>query len=347
MKNYYRNITNFTKENMKAVITALMLAIAVICVVIITANNEDVKACDNEMSEETVLVEKSTFAEVMEEITVGIKANNSELHMLGNNEKETNTENTTEVKQSEKQTTEETNLKTAEEKKSNKTKKKKVSAYNKVNQTVYVIYNVNVRDSANGNKVGYLYAGDKVKRTGVGTNGWSRIEYDGKTSYVYSYYLTTNKAQITEGIKTQEVQSATVSASLGKVSNKLGIKVTSEDYKWFLQIVQAEAGNQDEKGRILVANTIINRVKSSDFPSTITGVIFQKSGGTYQFSPVKNGTIYSVNVDQTTINCVNRALNGENYSSEVLYFSSEHSAYSWHNTSLAYLFTYGAHAFYR
>ena len=54
-----------------------------------------------------------------------------------------------------------------------------------------------------------------------------------------------------------------------------------------LRIVQAEAGICDDKGKILVANVIINRVKSSRFPGNVRDVVYQRS----QFSPVSNGTI--------------------------------------------------------
>ncbi len=325
MNKYYKNITNFTKKNIKLISTLCMIAIAVVCVMVIDFSTDEAVMANtqeenySEMSADYI---EAAAAVIETRVTQYVKT------------------------AFEKTTTEAVTLESTVQQKK-KTAKAKSKVYKAVNENAYVIYNVNVRDNANGNKVGYLEAGDKVKRTAVGNNGWSQIEYEGKKAYVYTYYLTTNKAAITKGIQAPKVESASINKSGSNVDNALGLFISEEDYTWLLKIVQAEAGNQDEKGRILVANTIINRVKSSTFPNTITNVVFQKAGGVYQFSPVKNGSIYSVNVDQTTINCVNRALNGENYSSEVLYFSSEHNPYSWHNTSLAYLFTYGAHAFYR
>ena len=51
------------------------------------------------------------------------------------------------------------------------------------------------------------------------------------------------------------------------------------------QLVEAEAGNQPFEGKCLVVDTILNRVESSDFPNTISEVIFQDG----QFSVIKNG----------------------------------------------------------
>ena len=47
---------------------------------------------------------------------------------------------------------------------------------------------------------------------------------------------------------------------------RAAINCSDEDYNTLLRIVQAEAGVCDEKGKILVANVIINRVKSPRFP---------------------------------------------------------------------------------
>lgn len=53
------------------------------------------------------------------------------------------------------------------------------------------------------------------------------------------------------------------------------------------QLVQAEAGNQDLKGKRLVADVVLNRVDSEKFPNTIEEVIFQKDP--VQFSVTVSG----------------------------------------------------------
>ncbi len=126
-----------------------------------------------------------------------------------------------------------------------------------------------------------------------------------------------------------------------------GINCSAEDYNTLLKIVQAEAGICDQKGKILVANVIINRVKSSKFPNTVTSVVYQKK----QFSPVSNGRINQVTVTQDTVECVNRALAGEDYSQGALYFMnrgrSRSGAVGWFDRSLTYLFSHDGHEFFR
>ena len=70
---------------------------------------------------------------------------------------------------------------------------KPADSYKEVNETVYTTQGVNVRSAATSSseKLGFMEAGTAVTRTGIGDNGWSRIEYNGKVAYVFSQYLTT------------------------------------------------------------------------------------------------------------------------------------------------------------
>lgn len=58
-------------------------------------------------------------------------------------------------------------------------------------------------------------------------------------------------------------------------------------YRMFAGLLEAEAGNQGEYGKRLVADTILNRVHDERFPDTIADVIYQPA----QFSPVWNGQV--------------------------------------------------------
>ncbi len=122
---------------------------------------------------------------------------------------------------------------------------------------------------------------------------------------------------------------------------------TESDYNVLLRIVQAEAGGCDMKGKILVANVILNRVESDEFPDTITDVVYEKR----QFSPVSNGSINRCKVEEETVEAVDRALAGEDYSEGALYFmnrrASSGSNVRWFDTHLDYLFQHGGHEFFK
>lgn len=122
---------------------------------------------------------------------------------------------------------------------------------------------------------------------------------------------------------------------------------TESDYNVLLRIVQAEAGGCDMKGKILVANVILNRVESDEFPDTITDVVYEKR----QFSPVSNGSINRCKVEEETVEAVDRALAGEDYSEGALFFmnrrASSGSNVRWFDTHLDYLFQHGGHEFFK
>lgn len=126
--------------------------------------------------------------------------------------------------------------------------------------------------------------------------------------------------------------------------------MSDEDYANLLKIVEAEAGGEDLKGKILVANVIFNRIKSPDFPSNVTDVVWERSGGSAQFSPVADGRIYTVTVSKETKEAVNRAIDGEDYSHGALYFMEERYAdeenVKWFKDELKFLFRHGVHDFY-
>ena len=126
--------------------------------------------------------------------------------------------------------------------------------------------------------------------------------------------------------------------------------MSDEDYDTLLRIVEAEAGSEDIKGRVLVANVIMNRVKSEDFPNTVTEVVWDNSDGVPQFSPTYDGRITEVAVSDETREAVKQALKGTDYSEGALFFiqksaAEEHNV-KWFEKDLKRLFKYGVHEFY-
>ena len=126
--------------------------------------------------------------------------------------------------------------------------------------------------------------------------------------------------------------------------------MSDEDYQNLLQIVEAEAGTEDIKGRIMVANVIMNRVKYSEFPDNVTDVIWEYNNGVAQFSPVEDGRISEVTVSRETKEAVKQVLEGVDYSKGALFFIQKSAAtksnISWFDKNLKRLFKHGVHEFY-
>lgn len=127
-------------------------------------------------------------------------------------------------------------------------------------------------------------------------------------------------------------------------------ELSDKDLEALLRIVEAEAGGEDEEGKLLVANVVLNRVENEKFPNTVTEVVFQQNGGVTQFSPVKNGRYWSVKISEETVKAVKRALEGENISEGALYFAARKHADSnkmkWFDEKLDFLFAHGGHEFF-
>lgn len=117
------------------------------------------------------------------------------------------------------------------------------------------------------------------------------------------------------------------------------------------RIVEAEAGDQDLEGRILVANVILNRVHSRHFPDTVKGVVFANRAGRYQFSPVSNGRYYRVTVSDKTKKAVKQALAGKDLSKGALYFmcrsASDPKNVAWFDRDLTKVAQHGCHEFFK
>jgi len=87
------------------------------------------------------------------------------------------------------------------------------------------------------------------------------------------------------------------------------INISAAERDLLARLVRAEAGGEPYLGQVAVAATVLNRVKDPRYPNTVSGVIYQISGGYYQYCPVQNGTI-NLPATQTAINATNDALNG-------------------------------------
>ena len=126
---------------------------------------------------------------------------------------------------------------------------------------------------------------------------------------------------------------------------------SEEELDILYHIVEAEAEGEDEDGKLLVANVVLNRTKSAEFPDTIREVVYQKVGNNVQFSPVADGRMKTVKVSDSTRHAVARAMEGEDISQGALYFAARKYAdpekMKWFDSELTFLFQHGGHEFFK
>ncbi|RJQ28134.1 MAG: LysM peptidoglycan-binding domain-containing protein [Peptococcaceae bacterium] len=117
-----------------------------------------------------------------------------------------------------------------------------------------------------------------------------------------------------------------------------------QDLMLLARLIYAEARGECFEGQVAVGAVILNRVFSPQFPKSVRGVILQKSGRVYQFSPVGDGTI-NLEPDEKAINAAMQAIQGEDPSDGALFFyNPELSNDRWIRT-LPVVRTIGNHVF--
>ena len=90
-------------------------------------------------------------------------------------------------------------------------------------------------------------------------------------------------ARIAEEERIQAVISRTISGT--DISYNSTMSVSNEEIYLLACIIDWEAAYEPYEGKLAVANVVLNRVRSSNYPNSITGVIYQKS----QFSGASDG----------------------------------------------------------
>ena len=135
------------------------------------------------------------------------------------------------------------------------------------------------------------------------------------------------------------------------LERKLVYNFSQEELEVLCRIVEAEAGGEDEEGKLLVANVVINRVKDDAFPNSIAEVVFQRGDGVTQFSPIADGSYYRVKISEETVKAVGRDLMGEDISKGALYFAArkyaDNDRMKWFDDNLTFLFEHGGHEFFK
>ncbi len=161
------------------------------------------------------------------------------------------------------------------------------------------------------------------------------------------YHLRTEVKKASEVLKKQAEERAKEEAEKAKARQTCSF--TSEEVTMMEYIIQQEVRGASLKHKRIIANVIVNRVKSDAFPDTIEGVLFQKG----QFTSAQNYYNRTYPPDEDTKQAVWEVLNGqcEDLSQGALYFYAprwtSQSTASWFENDLDYLFELEGHRFFR
>ena len=123
-------------------------------------------------------------------------------------------------------------------------------------------------------------------------------------------------------------------------TNKKPTTSTNNDTYLLAKCIHGEARGESYTGQVAVGAVILNRVKSSSFPNTISGVIYQKNA----FTAVLDGQI-NLEPDQSSMNAAKDALNGYDPTGGCIYYYNPKTATSKWIFSRPIVTTIGRHVF--
>lgn len=151
-------------------------------------------------------------------------------------------------------------------------------------------------------------------------------------------------ASVTAIKKFQKDNGLVVDGIVGaKTAAKLNISLstqTSNDLYLLAKCIHAEARGEVYVGQVAVAAVILNRVKSPEFPNSISGVIYQP----WAFTAVHDGQI-NLEPNQSAYNAAQDALNGWDPTYGCLYYYNPEVATSKWIFSRQTVVTIGKHVF--
>lgn len=112
------------------------------------------------------------------------------------------------------------------------------------------------------------------------------------------------------------------------VASQKTISYTASDVDLLARLINAEANGQPYNAMVGVGAVVVNRVKSGSFANSISGVIYQRINGYYQFTPILNGYINNPASTQA-LNAAKAALSGVDPTNGALFYFDDSSTNSW------------------
>jgi N-acetylmuramoyl-L-alanine amidase len=225
-----------------------------------------------------------------------------------------------------------------------KNKRKIIAAMNII--VVFVVfftYNFSLRNNESFALSKYGSSGNEVTQIQTKLKRWGY--YNGKIDGIYGSktVAAVRSFQSKNGLTVDGVAGPKTLAAMGITSSSSGgSSSNNSDLNLLAHLIYAEARGEPYAGQVGVGAVVLNRVKSSKFPNSVAGVIYQPGA----FDVVSDGQInYSPNT--TAVNAARDALNGWDPTYGSIYYFNPNTATSSWIWSRPYVVTIGNHRFCR
>ena len=207
---------------------------------------------------------------------------------------------------------------------------------------IFISYNIFFRNNEVEALSKYGSRGDEVTQIQTKLKRWGY--YTGSIDGIYG--TQTQKAvryfQSKNGLKVDGIAGKNTLAAMGiyNSSNSNSSSSYSTNLNLLARLVHGEARGETYTGKVAVAAVVLNRVKSSSFPNTVAGVIYQKGA----FDAVSDGQI-NMSPDSTSKKAAQDALNGWDPSYGAIYYFNPSTATNKWIWSRPLIKTIGKHRF--
>ena len=176
----------------------------------------------------------------------------------------------------------------------------------------------------------------KLKRWGYYKGNIDGI-YGSQTVEAVKYFQRKN------GLAVDGIAGKNTLAAMGifNSSNSSGSSSSnSSDLNLLARLIYGEARGESYTGQVAVGAVVLNRVRSSSFPNTISGVVYQSGA----FTAVSDGQI-NLTPNTTAYNAARDALNGWDPSGGAIYYFNPNTATNAWIWSRPHIVTIGKHRF--
>lgn len=188
----------------------------------------------------------------------------------------------------------------------------------------------------------YGSRGSEVKQIQQKLKAWGY--YNGNVDGIYGSETTkaVKAFQKKNGLSVDGIAGTKTLAAMGiqTSSSNSNTSSNSSDINLLAKLVYGEARGESYEGQVAVAAVVLNRVKSSSFPNTIAGVIYQPGA----FDVVSDGQI-NLTPNSTAIKAARDAYNGWDPSYGAIYYFNPNTATNKWIWSRPMTVTIGKHRF--
>ena len=210
---------------------------------------------------------------------------------------------------------------------------------------LFVSYNIVVRNAEVQALSKYGSRGDEVRQIQTKLKNWGY--YSGSVDGIYgSATLSAVKSfQKKNGLTVDGIAGTKTLQAMGiynssSSSSTSSSNVSSSNLNLLSRVVYGEARGESYTGQVAVAAVVLNRVKSSSFPNTISGVVYQSGA----FDCVSDGQI-NLTPDATARKAAQDAINGWDPTYGAIYYFNPATATNKWIWSRPMTVTIGKHRF--